>query len=101
MDAVVFIFDEPTAALSNAEVDKLESLLRTLRDKGKSLFYISHRIEEIFRFCDTVTVLKDGCRVTTEGTTGLGVDRLVTLMVGRSLASAFPARASRRFEAAL
>ena len=101
MDAAVFIFDEPTAALSNAEVDKLESLLRTLRDNGKALFYISHRIEEIFRFCDTVTVLKDGSRVTTETTTDLDVDRLVTLMVGRSLASAFPARASPQFEAAL
>src|SRR5262249_48302676 len=46
IDAAVFIFDEPTTALSGAEVDRLESLLKALRDRGKSLFYISHRLEE-------------------------------------------------------
>jgi ribose transport system ATP-binding protein len=100
-DAAVFIFDEPTAALSETEVDKLESQLRALRDRGKSLFYISHRLEEIFRFCDTVTVLKDGRRVTTMDTTDLDVDRLVTLMVGRPLISLFPARGSPQHRVAL
>jgi len=94
MDAVVFIFDEPTAALSEAEVDKLGSLLKGLRDRGKSLFYISHRIDEIFRFCDVVTVLKDGRHVATMDTSELDVERLVTLMIGRPLASLFPTRGS-------
>ncbi|HTQ09502.1 MAG TPA: sugar ABC transporter ATP-binding protein, partial [Fimbriimonadaceae bacterium] len=100
-DAAVFIFDEPTAALNRAEVDKLDSLLRVLRDRGKSVFYISHRLEEIFRFCDTVTVLKDGRRVTTEAITDLDVDRLVALMVGRPLGSLFPDRGSPQYDAAL
>jgi ribose transport system ATP-binding protein len=92
MDASVFIFDEPTAALNKSEVDKLETLLRALRDEGKCIFYISHRLEEIFRFCDVVTVLKDGRRVATCPIAELTPDRLVTLMVGRPLSSLFPPR---------
>ena len=59
-DASVFIFDEPTAPLNRAEVDKLEALIGALKAQGKLVFYISHRLDEIFRLCDTVTVLKDG-----------------------------------------
>lgn len=91
-EAQVFIFDEPTAPLNRAEVDKLETLLRRLASNGKLIFYISHRLEEIFRFCDTVTVLKDGRHVVTEPIGALTEDRLVSLMVGRPLQSLFPAR---------
>jgi ribose transport system ATP-binding protein len=91
-DAKVFIFDEPTAALNRAEVDKLEALLGALRAQGKLVFYISHRLDEIFRLCDTVTVLKDGQLVTTEPIGALTHDRLITLMVGRPLQALFPAR---------
>ena len=92
-DAQVFIFDEPTAPLNRAEVDKLETLLRSLKTQGKLVFYISHRLDEIFRLCDTVTVLKDGRLVTTEPIEALSHDRLIALMVGRPLLALFPPRA--------
>jgi ribose transport system ATP-binding protein len=91
-DASVFIFDEPTAPLNRTEVDKLEQLLLALKAQGKLIFYISHRLDEIFRFCDTVTVLKDGHWVCTEPTESLTHDRLIALMVGRSLQALYPPR---------
>ncbi|MCW5652826.1 sugar ABC transporter ATP-binding protein [Hydrogenophaga sp.] len=91
-DAQVFIFDEPTAPLNRAEVDKLEALLHALKAQGKLVFYISHRLDEIFRLCDTVTVLKDGRLVATEAIGALDHDRLISLMVGRSLQALFPPR---------
>ncbi len=93
-DASVFIFDEPTAPLNRAEVDKLEALIHALKAQGKLVFYISHRLDEIFRLCDTVTVLKDGQHVVTEPTAALTHDRLITLMVGRPLQALFPPRAA-------
>lgn len=91
-EADIFIFDEPTAPLNRAEVDHLESLLRALKEQGKLVFYISHRLEEIFRFCDTVTVLKDGAHVATQPIGSLTPDALVALMVGRELEALFPER---------
>ncbi|WP_332749116.1 sugar ABC transporter ATP-binding protein [Hydrogenophaga sp.] len=91
-EADVFIFDEPTAPLNRAEVDQLEGLLRALKTQGKLVFYISHRLEEIFRFCDTVSVLKDGVHVATQPIETLTQDSLVALMVGRELAALFPER---------
>ena len=92
-DASVFIFDEPTAPLNRAEVNQLESLIQALKKQGKLVFYISHRLDEIFRLCDTVTVLKDGQHVATEPIAALSHDRLITPMVGRPLHALFPARA--------
>ena len=93
-DAKVFIFDEPTAALNRAEVDKLEALLHALKAQGKLVFYISHRLDEIFRLCDTVTVLKDGQLVTTDPIAALSTEMLITRMVGRPLQALFPPRRS-------
>ena len=93
-DAQVFIFDEPTAPLNRAEVDKLEQLLHALKAQGKLVFYISHRLDEIFRLCDTVTVLKDGRWVATEPIAALTHDKLIALMVGRPLQALFPPRAA-------
>lgn len=90
--AEVFIFDEPTAPLNRAEVDQLARLLVDLKAQGKLVFYISHRLEEIFRFCDTVTVLKDGQHVDTLPIAALDPQRLVSLMVGRELQALFPPR---------
>ncbi|MFC7517402.1 sugar ABC transporter ATP-binding protein [Herbaspirillum sp. GCM10030257] len=94
-EAKIFIFDEPTAPLNRAEVDKLERLLRQLAEAGKIIFYISHRLEEIFRFCDHVTVLKDGRHVSTQPIGELTSDCLVSLMVGRPLQSLFPPRVAQ------
>ena len=91
-DASIFFFDEPTAALNKTEVDRLETLINELRTAGKTVFYITHRLEEIFRFCDFVTVLKDGKHVTTVPRSSLDEDKLVTLMVGRPMQDLFPPR---------
>ncbi|PHR25781.1 MAG: ABC transporter ATP-binding protein [Hoeflea sp.] len=94
-DADIFIFDEPTAALNAPEVEKLGELLASLKAQGKLVFYVSHRLDEIFRFCDRVTVLKDGRHVETRETRALTRDGLVSLMVGRVLSKFFPARPAR------
>lgn len=100
-EADVFIFDEPTAALNPPEVQKLEVLLRKLKENNKLIFYISHRLEEIFRYCDVVTVLKDGEHVATRATAELDEQTLVTLMVGRAVEQLFPARDARPKEGAV
>ena len=100
-DAAVFVFDEPTAALNKAEVDKLEALIQRLRAQGKAILYISHRLEEIFRFCDTVSVLKDGRLVTTVARASLDESELVTLMVGRPVRDLFPKRSTESHPPAL
>src|SRR4051794_3177861 len=89
-DARVLIMDEPTAALSGAEVDRLFAVVRTLRDRGAAVLFISLRLEEVFAICSTVTVLRDG-QVTFDGPTeGLSTDELVRKMVGRDLDALFP-----------
>jgi ribose transport system ATP-binding protein len=100
-DASVFIFDEPTAALNGPEVKKLETLIKDLQARGKSIFYISHRLDEIFRLCDTVTVLKDGQHVLTTPCSELDEHTLVTLMVGRPIEDLFPHRSSGQLSSAL
>jgi ribose transport system ATP-binding protein len=91
-DSQVIIYDEPTAALDARGVDKLVKLIETQKAAGKLVFYISHRLDEIFRLCDTTTVLKDGRHVATCPTAELTRDRLVSLMVGRELSQFFPQR---------
>jgi ribose transport system ATP-binding protein len=91
-DASVFFFDEPTASLNNTEVERLGRLIDGLRTQGKVIFYVSHRLEEVFRFCDTVTVLKDGKHVATLPRTSLDEGQLVTLMVGRPMQDLYPRR---------
>lgn len=92
--ADVFILDEPTAALNAADVDILNRHIRSLRDEGKAIVYISHRMEEIFAICDTVTVLKDGQLVGTKPLAELTPAGLIAMMVGRELDSLFPDRAA-------
>ena len=62
-DARVLIMDEPTAALSGPEVERLFGVVRTLRERGAAVLFISHRLEEVFSICDTVTVMRDGAVV--------------------------------------
>lgn len=91
-DASVFIFDEPTAALNATEAEKLQEIIGDLKRRGKAVFYISHRLEEIFQLCDTVTVLKDGAHVRTCPVAELTEDDLVSLMVGRAVQDLYPVR---------
>jgi rhamnose transport system ATP-binding protein len=89
-DARVLIMDEPTAALSGLEVERLFGVVRTLRDRGAGVLFISHRLEEVLAISTTVTVLRDG-EVTHEGAASdLTADELVRKMVGRELKQLFP-----------
>src|SRR5919106_6571148 len=88
-DARVLIMDEPTAALSGNEVERLFGVVHTLRERGAAVLFISHRLDEVFAICDSITVLRDG-EVTHDGpTAGLTTDELVRRMVGRELSQLF------------
>lgn len=81
----VIIFDEPTSSLSDAETNKLFTIVENLRDKGIGIIYISHRMEEIFRLANRVTVLRDGESVGTLVKDEIEKDKIVSMMVGRNL----------------
>jgi ABC-type sugar transport system ATPase subunit len=85
------VFDEPTSSLSAVESERLFVLLADLKRRGFTVVYVSHRMEEIFRLCDTITVLRDGHHVATEMAADSDHDRLVRQMVGRSIERPEPA----------
>jgi ribose transport system ATP-binding protein len=88
----LLILDEPTATLTNNEVEILFRVLARLKQNGISLIYISHRLEEIFRLCDKITVLRDGCLINTIRVQDASMDELIRLMIGRELSQEFPER---------
>jgi rhamnose transport system ATP-binding protein len=88
--ARLLIMDEPTAALSLQEVDNLFAVVRRLHERGVSVLFISHRLEEVSEISDTVTVLRDGRHVDTRPTAELSHGEMIRLMVGRSLDALFP-----------
>jgi len=90
--ASIIVMDEPTSSLSETEVVRLFEAVRLLRDKGISVIYISHRLEEIIGLADDVTVLRDGRLVHSESVTKLDIAQIVRYMVGRELTEFFPAR---------
>jgi rhamnose transport system ATP-binding protein len=89
-DARVLIMDEPTAALSGPEVERLFSVVRTLREEGAGVLFISHRLEEVFTICDTVTIMRDGAVVHDARIADMTPDEMVRRMVGRELSALFP-----------
>ncbi|CAN5391764.1 sugar ABC transporter ATP-binding protein [soil metagenome] len=90
LDASVLVMDEPTAALSGVEVERLFAVARSLRDEGRALLFISHRFDEVFDLCDTVTVMRDGAYIATSPIADTTVDTIVRQMVGREVATLFP-----------
>ena len=90
--AKLLILDEPTASLTPQEVDRLFTLLGGLRAAGTAIVYITHRLGELPRLADRVTVLRDGTTVGTEEMKGVTEARLIQLMVGREVATVFPKR---------
>ena len=90
--AKVLVFDEPTSSLGRGEVDRLFDLIRRLRQSGVTIIYVSHRLEEIFELCQTVTVLRDGRHIATRPIATLDHDELVRMMVGRNVESAPPSQ---------
>jgi rhamnose transport system ATP-binding protein len=90
LEAKVIVMDEPTAALSAAEVDRLFEVIRTLKSQHAAVLFISHRLEEVFAICQTVTVMRDGKHVLTSDLAELTANDLVRAMVGRELAERPP-----------
>ena len=89
--ARIIVFDEPTSSLSQHEAERLYDLILRLRAGGVTSIYVSHRMDEIFRLCDTVSVLRDGRHVATTPTGALDRSALVEMMIGRRLEDYFPA----------
>jgi ABC-type sugar transport system ATPase subunit len=89
--ARVIVFDEPTSSLTRHEASRLYALIRKLTARGVTSLYVSHRMEEIFNLCDTITVLRDGRHVATHPAPELTEPNLVRAMIGRSLEEYFPA----------
>ncbi len=90
LNAKVIVMDEPTDALPDEEVDSLLHLMQELKQQGKGIVYITHRLEEVFRICDRATVLRDGEFISDLPIRELDYDTLVKMMVGRQLTQSFP-----------
>ncbi|WP_261305426.1 sugar ABC transporter ATP-binding protein [Paenibacillus andongensis] len=90
MKAEILVLDEPTAALTDREIEALFLVIASLKEKGVGMIYISHRMEEIFRICDQVTVMRDGHYIGTEYIANTTMDHLVKMMVGREIKDRFP-----------
>ena len=88
-DARIVIFDEPTAALTEREAQRLFGIVGELKRRGVAIVYISHRLDEVFQIADRITVLRDGERIHTGPTRNLDVTRLIQMMVGRPLSKLF------------
>ena len=94
IEARIIIFDEPTTSLTSQETDRLFALIGKLRARGLSLIYISHNLDHVLRLCDDLVVLRDGELVSSGPRSEFTADRLVSLMVGRSITQLFPPRSS-------
>lgn len=90
-NASILVLDEPTAALTGSEAETLFTILRKLSERGVGMIYISHKLEEVFRISDRITVLRDGKTVGTEPTSELSEARVIAKMVGREVGDIFPA----------
>lgn len=91
-DAKVIIMDEPTAALTDREIEKLFQVIESLKKEGVSIVYISHRMEEIFAICDRITIMRDGKTVDTKAIPETNFHEVVKKMVGRELTDRYPER---------
>jgi inositol transport system ATP-binding protein len=99
--ASILIMDEPTSAISNKETQVLFRIIHTLKEQGKAIIYISHKMDEIFTLADTITVLRDGRYIATRKREELHMDELINLIVGRELKSLFNKQATQLGEVLL
>ena len=90
VDAKIIVMDEPSATLTTQEVETLFSIIRELKEQNIGIIYISHRLDEIFEMADRVMILRDGIHIGEENPKAISRDRLIEMMVGRSLESEFP-----------
>ncbi|MCI8331515.1 MAG: ATP-binding cassette domain-containing protein [Clostridiales bacterium] len=94
----IIVFDEPTSSLTEQEVAHLFRMIRMLKEQGCGIIYISHKMEEILNISDEVTVMRDGTWVATEPASALDMDKLIRLMVGRTLTDRFPPKTNKPAE---
>ena len=91
----IIVFDEPTSSLNEAEVEHLFRIINMLRDRGCGIIYISHKMEEILRISDEVTIMRDGTWVATKPASELTMNEIIRLMVGRELTNRYPPKDNR------
>lgn len=89
-DSKIIVFDEPTSSLTEVEVEHLFRIINRLRDEGVGIIYISHKMDEIMRISDEVTIMRDGQWVATKPASELNINEIIRLMVGRELTNRFP-----------
>lgn len=94
-DSKLILMDEPSATLTKNELSNLFDIIADLKKKGIAVIYISHRLDEIFTVCETVTVMRDGKVIGTDSVSNVTSDRLVEMMVGREINNAIPKRSSK------
>ncbi|MCQ4725495.1 galactose/methyl galactoside ABC transporter ATP-binding protein MglA [Anaerotignum faecicola] len=94
-NAKILVLDEPTSSLTQEEVEHLFDIINKLRQRGVAMVYISHKMEEILRISDDVTVMRDGQWVATESAKDLTTDKIIKLMVGRDLTDRFPPKTNK------
>jgi ribose transport system ATP-binding protein len=94
-EARIVIFDEPTAALSDAEIVRVLDVVRNLASRGISVIYVTHRLPEVFSIADRVTIFRNGRSLPAVATSELDVDTVITMMLGRELTAMYPPKAQR------
>lgn len=90
ISAKVVVMDEPTSAITEREVETLFAQIRRLKSEGVAIIYISHKMDEIFQICDTITVLRDGHFIGTDAAANMTNEQLIRMMVGRDITEVFP-----------
>ncbi len=93
--AKIIVLDEPTSSLTESEVEHLFEIIKMLKQRGCGIIYISHKMEEILRISDDITVMRDGANVATAPASEMSMERIIKLMVGRELSNRFPPKISR------
>lgn len=97
-NAKVIVFDEPTSSLTENEAERLFEIINMLKARGCGIIYISHKMDEILRISDTITVMRDGKYIATKDSKDLSTDEIIRLMVGRTLSERYPKKISRESE---
>ncbi|GAA3199827.1 sugar ABC transporter ATP-binding protein [Microbacterium terregens] len=100
-DARVLILDEPTASLTDTEIREVFTVLRSLRDEGVAVVYVSHRLEEVFELCDRLTIMRNGETIITKNVADTTINEVISTMVGRNADSLYPERGTATAEVAL
>lgn len=100
-DSKIIVFDEPTSSLNDREVEHLFRIINMLKQKGCGIIYISHKMEEILKISDEVTIMRDGTKVATKQAIELTIDEIIRLMVGRELSNRYPEKTNQPGETLL